>query len=186
MNCRLSKAHSTSWRFPLKSYKNASKNPYSSYNGSNSWQIWTQKVPKEAWRCGVHTLTRIFSKMICCTWTAGFLRYIWLPGVFQFHLPITGNDIWYAQHSCWWNWILHHHWWIVIGTAKMIGHRELGRRGGGAARRSGRYDGVFAAEAGRHPTALAGRARVSWRGDSWLTGQIGRGRAPPFSAQAVH
>ena len=45
--------------------------------------IWTQKVPKEAWRCELPTSIRVFSKTFCCTWTVGcqkfvqYIRYVW-------------------------------------------------------------------------------------------------------------
>ena len=34
---------------------------------SNNWQIWTQKVPKEAWRFELLTSLTFFSKVLCCS-----------------------------------------------------------------------------------------------------------------------
>ena len=54
---------------------------------SNNWPIWMQKVPKEAYRCGLQTSLRVFSKIFCCIWTVGdqkFVQYIGMlwPGLF--------------------------------------------------------------------------------------------------------
>ena len=54
---------------------------------ANNWPIWTQKVPKEAYRCRIQTSIRVFQKKNCCTWAVGcqkFVQYIRIlcPGRF--------------------------------------------------------------------------------------------------------
>ena len=61
-----------------------------SHCASNNLPIWTQKVPKEAYRCELPTFTQVFSKMFCSTWTVActcqkFVQYILLEwGRFMF------------------------------------------------------------------------------------------------------
>ena len=62
---------------------------------SNYWPIWTQTVPKEAYRCGLKTSIRVFQKIFCLTWAVGcrkFVQYI--------RMLYTGRFI-LVESVCW-------------------------------------------------------------------------------------